>query len=387
MKIMHLCLANYYVDNYGYQENILPKHHKLQGHEVKIVASTETYIENSQLGYVKPSEYFNNDGIHVVRLPYVSWLPIKLARKLRFYVGVEEQLKLFEPDIIFLHDIQFFSITTIVKYVKDNPHVRLYADGHTDFINSARTWLSRVVLHKLLYRWCAKHVEPFVSCFFGVTPLRVEFFEKVYLINKSKIKLLVLGVDDSVVDLNLANETRARIRSKLKIDRNDFVVISGGKIDLRKNIHTLMQVVSEMDAKAIKLVIVGTPSEELRSIFNNLSKSVNIITVGWVPAEQIYDYLIAADLGCFPGTHSVLWEQAVGVGLPCIFRKWEGIEHVDIGGNCIMIDKGDSSEINKTLSRVIQDKELYAKMKTIAATKGVEEFSYSKIAKKAIGLD
>ena len=39
--------------------------HKLQGHDVMIMASTETYVDNLHLGYVKPSEYLNEDGIPV----------------------------------------------------------------------------------------------------------------------------------------------------------------------------------------------------------------------------------------------------------------------------------------------------------------------------------
>ena len=46
MKILHCCLAAFYIDNFSYQENIFPKIHKLQGHQVHIIASTETYLEN-----------------------------------------------------------------------------------------------------------------------------------------------------------------------------------------------------------------------------------------------------------------------------------------------------------------------------------------------------
>ena len=75
MKILHCCLAAFYIDNYGYQENILPKIHTLQGNEVKIIASTETYQKNNVLGYVRPSNYINENQIPVVRLPYIKWLP------------------------------------------------------------------------------------------------------------------------------------------------------------------------------------------------------------------------------------------------------------------------------------------------------------------------
>ena len=63
MKILHCCLAAFYIDDYGYQENILPKIHKKQGHQVEILASTETYLNNSELGYIKPKSYRTKDNI------------------------------------------------------------------------------------------------------------------------------------------------------------------------------------------------------------------------------------------------------------------------------------------------------------------------------------
>ena len=56
-SIVHVCLANFFIDGYGYQENILPKFHKRLGYEVSVLASTETYLDNKELTYVEPSSY------------------------------------------------------------------------------------------------------------------------------------------------------------------------------------------------------------------------------------------------------------------------------------------------------------------------------------------
>ena len=149
MKILHCCLAAFYIDDYGYQENILPKMHKLQGLDVKIIASTETYINNAKLGYVSPSTYKTKEDIPITRLPYVKYLPHKISKKLRIYNGLKRELYSFKPDIIFLHDCQFLSITEIAKYKKKYPKTKIYVDSHTDFINSAKSWVSKNILHKI----------------------------------------------------------------------------------------------------------------------------------------------------------------------------------------------------------------------------------------------
>lgn len=384
MKILHCCLAAFYIDNYGYQENILPKMHKLQGHDVMIVASTETYKNNSKLGYVEPSSYHTGDGIPITRLPYIKWVPHKIVKKLRIYKGLYQKIETFNPDIIFLHDLQFVSIKEIAIYARKNPDVKIYIDGHTDFINSAKNWLSRNILHGIVYKNCAKVIEPYTKKFYGVLPLRVDFFKTMYNIPTAKLELLVMGIDDNLVDFSRKTEICNSMRESLNISDSDFVIVTGGKIDERKKIHTLMRAVRNINQKNIKLIIFGTPDEKMKYEVQQLSNHASIINVGWISSEKVYDYLFAADLAVFPGTHSVLWEQAVGVGLPSVFKRWEGIQHIDLGGNCLFIDDNSEDEIQEIIIKIIKDRKLYLNMKYIAEEKGVKTFSYYDIAKRAI---
>lgn len=384
MKIIHCCLANFYIDNYGYQENILPKMHKLQGHEVFIVASTESYLDNKALGYLEQGSYLNENNIPVTRLPYVNWLPRSIILKLRIYKGLEKTISTFKPDIIFLHDTQFLSIKTIARYAKKNPEVIIFADGHTDFINSARGWISKNILHKIIYRYCAKVIEPFTNKFYGTLPSRVNFINEIYKIPMSKIELLELGADDSSFDLSKKEEIRRKKRIELGIKETDFVVITGGKIDKRKNIHKLTEAISSIPNKEIKLILFGSPNDEMSYLISEIDKSDNIIYLGWQSPSVIYDLLFASDLGFFPGTHSVLWEQACGVGLPCVFKRWENMQHVDLGGNCIFIDEVNVKTISETIQKLQSNKNTYLNMQRIAEEKCITHFSYSEIAKRAI---
>ena len=236
MKILHCCLAAFYIDNYGYQENVLPKMHKLQGHDVYILASTETFINNTRLGYIKDSSYYTNENIPITRIPYVKWLPHFVARKLRIYTGILKILNEFKPDIIFLHDVQFISIKVVANYIRINPNVKLFVDGHTDFINSATNWVSKHILHKIIYKWCALSIESYVRKFYGVLPLRVDFFKNVYGIPESKLDLLVLGADDTLFDLSKKESIRERIRNYYGIENDDFLIVTGGKIDKRSQL-------------------------------------------------------------------------------------------------------------------------------------------------------
>jgi 1,2-diacylglycerol 3-alpha-glucosyltransferase len=387
MKILHCCLAAFYIDNYSYQENILPKLHLRMGHEVEILASTETYIDNKKIGYIKDGVYATKQGISVTRLPYQGFIPNLLVKKLRLYKGIVSYLDRYRPDVIFMHDCQFLSISSFVSYAKKNK-VKIFVDCHTDFVNSGTNWLSKNVLHKIIYKRCAKKIEKYATCFYGTLPLRVEFLNKVYGIKKQKIKLLPFGADDTLFDPSDREKIRSDIREKLNIKKDDIVIITGGKIDKRKNIHVLgkafIEFVVENEIKNIKLIIFGNPVEEMKAEIENLSTHFSVLYINWVPAEEIHTYFIASDIAFFPGTHSVLWEEAVGLGLPCIFLKWYGIEHVDLGGNCIFIDKADQSYIKDMISKIANDNVQLAKMNEVALNKGRELFSYTRIAASSI---
>jgi len=384
MKILHVCLAAFYIDDFGYQENILPKIHKLQGHKVEIVASTETYLDNKRLGYVKAKAYKTADDIQITRIPYVKWLPHFIAKKVRLYIGLNDILNKFKPDIIFLHNFQFVSVLDIIKYAKTNTKTVIYADSHTDFINSSKNWISKYLLNAIIYKWCAKKIIPYVKKFYGTLPSRVDFLSNVYHVPNNKLDLLVFGVDDSIVNINQKTEIRKNIRKSLNLRNEDFIIISGGKLDKRKNIHLLMKAINEIENKNIKLIVFGMPTNQMKNEIKQLSKGKNIIYLGWLSPIKIYNYLFAADLAFFPGTHSVLWEQAVGVGLPTVFKKWDGIQHVDIGGNCLFLDDVNVKTIKNTINKLYYDKQLFYNMKNIAVKNGIKYFSYFEIAKKAI---
>lgn len=384
MKILHCCLAAFYIDNYGYQENFLPKMHKLQGHDVMILASTETFKDNMNLGYLKPSSYVTENNIPITRIPYVSWLPHLIAKKLRYYPDVYKHIEAFKPDIIFLHDVQFLSISEVVKYAKANKNVIIYADGHTDFNVSARNWLSKNILHKIIYRYCAKLIESYLKKFYGVLPIRVEFIKNVYKISPEKVDLLVMGGDLTNIDFSKKNEIKSLIRKENNIEENDFLIITGGKIDNLKNVHLLMTSVNEIANKKIKLIVFGSIDKELKILIDELSKSEFIRYIGWKSAEEVSNYFLASDLAFFPGRHSVLWEQSAALGLPGVFKKWDGIQHLDVGGNAIFLDNVSIESITKMIIKIYSDKTLFDSMKKVAIEKGISYFSYYEIAKRAI---
>jgi 1,2-diacylglycerol 3-alpha-glucosyltransferase len=116
------------------------------------------------------------------------------------------------PDIIFTHGCQFLDIKHIARYAKLHPKVKVYVDNHSDFSNSARNFLSKNILHKIIWRYCANLIEPYTTKFYGVLPARVDFLKNIYKIPRDKVELLVMGADDEKVEEASKPNVRLQIR-------------------------------------------------------------------------------------------------------------------------------------------------------------------------------
>lgn len=379
MKILHLMLGCFYIDNYSYQENYLPKHHKLQGHDVEIVASLFTFDENGKGKWLpKTDTYINEHGIPVTRLEFK---PGRIARKLRRYVGLQNELERVQPDVIFIHGVQFSDIHIVARYCKLHPHVTVFADNHADFSNSATGWVSKHVLHHIIWRRCAQIINPYVKKFYGVLPARVDFLVNEYKLPKDKVELLVMGADDESVTNASDPAVRHTIRETYGLADDDIVIMAGGKIDHnKKQILTLMKAMNETADPGATLLVFGSVIPELQTAFDaQLSETVRYI--GWKKGDEIYGALAAADIVAFPGLHSVLWEQAVAMGKPCIFRKLDGFRHIDLDGNCLFFTEDTTAAYRKVIQQAIEQ---LPNLKAVAEGENAHKFFYSTIAAQSI---
>lgn len=383
MKVVHLCLGAFFPDNYAYQENMLPKFHKQLGLDVEVIASQETFDENGKITYMDFSGMYQNEyNIKVTRLEYS--FPAKYNHRLKHYKGVDMALEKANPEILFVHNCQFTSIFSVINYLKKHSKVIVYVDNHVDFSNSAKNWVSKNILHKGLWKICAQAINPYVSKFYGVLPARVDFLKKVYNLPTDKVELLVMGADDDTLKAAKDDKCRQKIRNKYKLNNDDILLLTGGKIDDNKlETLMLMKAIASMEKTNIKLMIFGSVIDSLKKEFNSLLEYKNIIYIGWVKSDLIYRYFEAADIVLFPGLHSVLWEQAAGSGKPCVYRKIEGFTHIDLGGNCDYFEDLSVNGIKQTLLKIIKTN-TWQNMQKIAEEKCVPYFSYREIAMRSI---
>lgn len=384
MRVIHLCLGSFYPDGYSYQENMLPKFHKKQGHHVEVIASLQTFDQDGSPTYMTEAKTYQNEyDIKVVRLAYRK--PEKVYHKMKRYVGTYKALEEAKPEILFIHGCQFMDMDIVVRYLKAHPGIRVYVDNHADFSNSATNWISRNILHKGFWRYTANLVEPYTTKFYGVLPARVEFLKNLYKLPAEKCELLVMGADDDLVESAAKPEVRATIRQKYHIADDDFLIMTGGKIDqFKTQTLLLMEAVQKIDNPKVKLIVFGSITTELKEKVAALTDGTKVQNIGWIQAKDSYQFFAAADLVVFPGRHSVFWEQVAAQGIPMLCKKWDGTTHVDVGGNVEFLTQDSVEEIQEKIVSLVEHPEKYKLMKQKAAEEGKNTFLYGRIANRAI---
>ena len=379
MKIVHVIIACFYKEGYGYQENILPAKHKKLGFNTYIVTKNEEY----PLGH----EYINSDGINITLLPINEYSSKRYLSLVTSNTrGLYTYLDRITPDIIFVHGLQSIDSLIVCKWCSKHPEVKLFVDQHADYYNTPLTNFKSRIYTKLVYGYIAKKMSKYAEKFWGVTPWRMHYLQYVYGIKPELIDLLVMGGDEEQIDWDGRTNVRQRIRAQYDIPQDAFLIVSGGKIDRAKNIHLLLDAVEGLRDRNVWLLLFGDFDKEMRLLCQH--KFVNNIKyIGWIDSRDVYQYFLSSDLVVFPGTHSVLWEQAVACGCPGLFRDWDGgFSHIDCGGNAKLIKKVSSKILIEEINSLLQDRCMYENMRSIAETKARKVFSYIEIAKKSINL-
>ncbi len=381
MKIVHISPNATYNDYWGYQDNLLPKYQKKLGHDVTVITTNKMH-KDGKIVETDCSDYVLNDGVRVIRLKIKKY-PHNILTNLNAKLEVYDYLKELMPDFIFFHGLISSSVFDAIKYKKEiNPECVIVQDSHADYNNNPYQGSYKNLFFKTLYSYRNRKSFPYVSRVYGVTPWRKTFAEDFYGIPPKKTDVLIMGADDESIDFVNKQKIKEKIRNEYNISDDDFLIVTGGKIDKKKKIDILMSAVVGM--KNVKLLVFGSVTNEVKKDFDKMiSENANIIYVGWVDSGKVYDYFFAADLVFFPGGHSVMWEQACAAKVPCVFEKWEGTEHVNNGGNSDFVYPVTRENIVSKIKE-LQFTDKYYHMKEVAESDKTDVYLYSKIAEKSL---
>ena len=380
MIIVHVAPNAPFNENWGYQENILPKYHRKLGNDVVLITSCRKY-ENGTIVDTPEEDKIMDDGVRLIRKAQEYYINRTISNHLG-YIKIYELLKQINPDLIFFHGLISYSIMDAVKYKIKNKQCVIVQDNHMDYNIGLQTNSAKKKILRAWYRILNKRSIRFVEKVYGVTPWRKAYASDYFKIPNEKLDVLIMGADDEKIDFENKVTIRKEIRERYEVADDDFLIVTGGKIDKKKGVHLLAEACKTISG--VKLLIFGQVSEDLEDYFKKVSNDCDKITMaGWIDANKVYDYFFAADLVFFPGQHSVLWEQACAAKTPCVFAKWDGMDHVNAGGNCEFIHPVTTETITQKIKELLFTEE-YSRLKIAAESEITDAFLYSRIAEKSL---
>lgn len=332
MKILHLCLANFFIDNRAYQENELVAEHRRQGHDVMVIANTETHDEQGQRAFLPPGRSLTNDGLPVVRLPYSPMFPHFIGRSLRLHHGLYRMISEFAPDVIMFHGISSGALIPVARYSRRHPDVLFYADNHGDFVNSARSPLSRWGLHFLYYRPILHSALPVIRKVFGVSSLTLEFARKMYGVPESKLEFYPLG--GHPVREPDYTQRRTATRARLGLSDENILLVQSGKQSRLKKLPEALRAFSKVPDPRMRYLVAGLLMDDIRDDVEEIARHDDRIQfLGWVDPSDLEDFLCAADIYMQPGSQSSTMQTSLCCHCPVLLQDWEShLVYVDGNG-------------------------------------------------------
>ena len=387
MKIVHINLVDQYNENWSYQDNLLPRMHKRAGHDVTLITTCRTYNGAGEIVTISPQNITLPDGVKLIRIEQVKKFPIEKFRGLFSPYDILELLTQLHPDLIMVHGMTVrYANKDVLKYIKKiNPKCVLVTDTHNCEIN-ASAHLAKTLRERMIVRFITAMWSPlykYSKKIFAITPACGKYAAKYHKAPAEKIELLPLGYDPDILPWEQREKIRKEFREKHRFSDEDVVIVHGGKIIRRRKTTETIEAVAKLKDPRVKLVVFGGIDEEMQpEVEAALKKHRDRVTyLGHLTPEEYHRAYYGADIALFPGGQSVLWQQAIGCGLPLIVGNDKDLDYLNRGGNAVLLDDTSVDGIHKIVTEIL-DTDKFEKMRQAAMGPVREFFSYENIAKQ-----
>lgn len=315
MKILHILFDDYpFISNWGYQENKISYYQSFNNEVFIISGKYIPDILNEFITYdLDEYEKYTIEGhkdINIFRLKCLFGQSF-LAKKIKYYKGLNNKIREIQPDIIFIHDLHALSLFSIGKYIKKNKEVICNADVHVNYANSCKNIFSKL-FHRYFYRIIIQKNLKYINKLFYLNNNSKLFIQNMYGIDEHNcnIQLLPLGgvlsEEDDILHVNV------KYRKTKNIGKNDIIFLHSGKFKKEKKTLELIEAFSKIKNDSFHFLLIGKPYKEIEEKFYNLIElDDRIHYLGWKNSDELMEYLKIADIYLQPGTPSVTAHEAM----------------------------------------------------------------------------
>ncbi len=222
---------------------------------------------------------------------------------------------------------------------------------------------------------------------------------------RAKASLILEGVDQSKIfvtwyavdtqEFRPCREEGLSWRQRYSIKPDDIVLLFVGRVRASKGVFELIYSVKRLiedpliDRKKLKVVIAGKgPGEkELDKQIKALGLEKNVIRIGFIPHTEMHFIHNMADIFILPSVPRKYWQEQLGLvfleamacGKPVVSTLSGSIPEV-VGDAGILVQPNDHISLYLALKQLINEPDLYAKLKNKAIRRAKERFGTAAIA-------
>jgi glycosyltransferase involved in cell wall biosynthesis len=377
----------------GYQEVHLAKAYARLGYTVKVFSSAASVNLGgsiNQLSYKTGTTFDAKYGYEIQRLPSLSYKSKVLPFRLK------KNVALFKPDVLVILGVakifpmalfnkDFFGKMKIISVYGD---AKEYLDRGS-FSQKAKTFLHEIgysAIKHPLYRKAITYGDKLILNIPETNQLFHDFLNvKDKVAFDSKKVMLNLGYDPDEYFFN--KEDRNVIRKELNVDANEIVIITSTRINKRKNIEQIIELISKLNSKGknVSYVIVGFLNDayekEVKSFIGKQPFPNKFKCFPFLNSKEIRKLYCASDIGIWLKA-AISIQEAMGTGLPIILENKPSVNHlINEGTNGWFFNKDN---FESTINKVVDDLSNTALDRDNLAIQNSKVLSYDTIAQKIL---
>ncbi len=317
-------------------------------------------------------------GVRVRRLPRINRRLFRTLTYLPMLVAwMLANLRKYDLVHVHLANLQADAAAIPARLLRVPLYAKLAAGGPRGEI--ARTtpvaWLTR----RVGIRWASRAQATSAEIVEGLRAIGVP---------EARIVRIPNGLADSAYRPATTKE-RKRLRRKLGLPEGRVLVLYAGRFANYKGVRDLAQAWAGLRrAEPATLVFVGAPAIDDPV---EIPPGTDTIVHPWT--DRVVEYLQACDIYAHPShadgmPNSLL--EAMAAGLACVATRVAAVpEMIEDGRSGLLVDVGDAKALRAALTRLIDDKELRARLGKAAAKEVLQRYRIGSVVDQieAVYLD
>jgi len=209
----------------------------------------------------------------------------------------------------------------------------------------------------------------------------ISYYLKSFALNqgaRSPVTVVPNGVDTQKIKnskMKMENENQnEKLKNKLKIEKNEKVIITTSRLVYKNGIDVLIKAIYELKNIAplikIKLLILGDGilKNELENLTLKLDLKNEVLFLGYILQDEIYDYLAISDVFCRPSRSEGLGNsflEAMACATPIIGTNVGGIPDFLINNETGLFCEADNPrDLAEKIKTLLEHSELRDKIIT-----------------------